>query len=148
MKLRQSFAVFCGVLLAALLSSTSAIAYLSAPADVTPNTDCNAVVKTFTTTEAVTGVGTSAGFGHDSDLWFARNEAKRNLKKNLGRASGVVCKICPDGIQCTRNASYTGETTETVEEWIGPFGDVGVKVTLTYNGEYKVSCSVCPEATE
>ena len=136
-------AAACLVVLASLGTSLGVSArQASEPTDPVPNQSCG-TSSNQNAANAITGTAKSC-FGGSSACWFAEIDAKRDLEAKLGRASGVVCKICPDGVQCSRSATMGNGTYSLTCTTYTENGAQCCKCTASYTGAYTVACAACP----
>lgn len=138
-------AAACLTVLASLGSSHLVSAQPQAPADPVPNQACGST-STQNAATTVTGTGKSC-FGGSSACWFAENSAKDDLNRKLARASAVVCKICPDGVQCYRSVTLGTGTYSLTCTTYTENGENCCKCTASYSGAYTVSCANCVESS-
>ncbi|MEW6070966.1 MAG: hypothetical protein AB1726_00030 [Planctomycetota bacterium] len=128
-------------LLLVCLSIVSGTVLADDPPD--PNSACPSTSQHSGTAR---GSGESTFFPDDFDKEVAEDEAKAEVLENLEIASGVVCEICWNGVQCTRSAG-TGAGQITYSYTYIPGDDPqqsGWHVDASYTGDYSVSCGNCP----
>jgi hypothetical protein len=102
----------------------------------TPNQDCGSSIEKTSDVETSGEGSSSRGAG------VATNRAKSDAKSKLAVASGVVCQICPGGIQCSRSVSVPDS------EWGTPncvTDALGIETTckIVHKGKYTVACAAC-----
>lgn len=134
----------CLIVLASLAAGPTHASQSSAPADPVPNQACGSSSLHTTTGESAEA---SSCFGSDPCVW-ATSDAKTKLLKKLGRASGVVCKICPDGIQCGRSVTLGASGYSISCNTYQQNGQNCCKCTASFTGSYTVSCAACPTVLE
>lgn len=108
------------------------------PPEPTPNRECGSEPSTHETEEEVCGEGDSEGAAYR-----AEREAREKLDIALGQDSGVVCDICPTGIQCERSVVILGEPDCPPADKNPHTGEW--EAECCYTGEYSVWCKPCPE---
>ena len=123
-----------------LVAATStALAQDPPPPQPAPNTECGSEAQPFTTPEGgIEGTGRS-----NNSKERALENAIKDLERKLGAHSGIVCQICPDGLQCKRKIEYVDPTGPKLTS-LDPYGPNGWEAKYSFDGNYKVSCKPCP----
>jgi hypothetical protein len=89
----------------------------------------------------VTGASATGG-----SAWSAERGAESNVKSKLGNESGVVCDICPGGLQCTRTVDLSGPPGSNSETTYSTTnnGNGTYTSSASFTGAYTVNCGNCP----
>ena len=113
---------------------------LSVPAwsafdDPEPNQNCGASSDHSTNGNPDCQTGTST-----MSQWHAEIAASSARDADLAYVSGVVCKICWNGVQCSRSVTLgTGSTSMDCTSSGGTWTCVSC-----FTGDYSVKCAKCP----